>query len=170
MNTMTLQWIRDGHRPRLLRIFMVLVMAGISSVAPAETQSEIRAKIQRLENEIEVLKKKLSAPAPAAVPIQTDVVDMPLTAEGAILCGSPLRIKEAYSAVIAGDEKWLKSLDCISAKAGLSVIVIERNTLGWQVRLRLPNGDGVTLWGDRLQFRSPAGEYLNDYGRPIPKS
>ena len=37
--------------------------------------------------------------------------------------------------MLARDRKWLQVLNCIQAKAGLKVTVIERNSLGWQVRV-----------------------------------
>lgn len=88
--------------------------------------------------------------------------DRVVTDENALLCTSPFRIKEAYSASVANDEKWLRSLNCVRARGGIPATVIERNSLGWQVRL-----EGVTMWGDRLQFRAPTGEYMDDFGKLI---
>lgn len=81
------------------------------------------------------------------------------TAEGAVLCASPLDIKEAVVAI--SDPSWLKSLNCLLAPAGLDVLKIEpienSRTEPWKVRLRLPSGAGVTLWGYIFAFTLPNG-------------
>lgn len=81
------------------------------------------------------------------------------TADGAVLCASPLDIKEAVAAM--SDPSWLKSLNCVIAPAGLDVIKIEpienSRTEPWKVRLRLPNGAGATLWGYIFSFTLPNG-------------
>jgi hypothetical protein len=81
------------------------------------------------------------------------------TADGAVLCASPLDIKEAVVAI--SDPSWLKSLNCLLAPAGLDVLKIEpienSRTEPWKVRLRLPSGAGVTLWGYIFAFTLPNG-------------
>ena len=86
------------------------------------------------------------------------------TAANALLCASPLTIKDAYQAVLASDRKWLQELNCIQAKAGLKVTVIERNSLGWQVRvnaadnsIKLPQTEHTaTIGGAEWTARPPA--------------
>ena len=85
------------------------------------------------------------------------------TAANALLCASPLTIKEAYQATIAGDRKWLQKLNCIQAKAGLQVTVIERNPLGWRVRVNvsdqgteLPQAEHTALIG-RAERKAEVG-------------
>lgn len=94
-------------------------------------------------------------------------VETPVTVAHAVLCLFPFSLKEASLAVEAKDDKWLESLNCIIANEGIPVVVIERNSLGWQVRLRPPGGEGSTLWGTRLDFKAPTGEPLDDSLRPI---
>jgi hypothetical protein len=59
------------------------------------------------------------------------------TAANALLCVSPLAIGDAYQAVLAGDRKWLRELNCIQAQAGLKVTVVERSSRGWRVRVNV---------------------------------
>jgi hypothetical protein len=84
------------------------------------------------------------------------------TAANALLCASPLTIKDAYQAVLASDRKWLQELNCIQAKAGLKVTVIERNSLGWQVRvntadnsIKLPQTEHTATIG-RAEWKAQA--------------
>jgi hypothetical protein len=75
-----------------------------------------------------------------------------LTGEGALLCVSPFNLKEAGAAYMVENQNWLNSLGCIHAKAGIPVLVIERNSLGWQVRLMPPGKEGITVWGNGSRF------------------
>jgi hypothetical protein len=73
---------------------------------------------------------------------------------------SPDHLKEAAVAKTAQDPKWLEGLGCISAKGGIPVVIIERESFGWQVRLRPPGQEGMTVWGRRFDFRSFDGAYV----------
>lgn len=75
-----------------------------------------------------------------------------VTRSDAVLCVSPFSLKEAHVAANTRDEKWLKSLGCIIARAGISAVLIETNSLGRKARLRLPSGEGVTVWGYGGEF------------------
>lgn len=90
-----------------------------------------------------------------------------LTSNQAILCLYASDLKEASSAVIAGDENWLKELNCIFAKDKLTVRLIEPTWLGdakdgrpWKVRVTLPEGRGLTMWGRAYAFTFPDGRKI----------
>lgn len=78
------------------------------------------------------------------------------------LCVNAFNLKEAWTAAAAGDQKWIQSLNCVTLPAGLSVLRIQPYvssfTEAWQVRVRLPSGEGVTLWGHHPSFTLPNGE------------
>ena len=80
----------------------------------------------------------------------------------AILCMYPFNLKEAAAAV--SDAKWLRSLNCFSLPVGLPVIRIQPDissfTEPWQVRVQLPSGEGVTLWGYHFAFTKPNGDVV----------
>lgn len=146
----------------------------ISSVnmAAAQSEAEIRAKISRLKAEIEALEKQLPKPKPSRVDLAMANYKRPIeegqTGDYALLCTSPLAFNDAHAAIQSRDEGWLKSLGCITARSGIPIRVIERNSLGWKVRLQPPGGEGVTLWAySALSLRGPSGETLDYDGRPI---
>ena len=86
------------------------------------------------------------------------------TSSIAVLCVNPFNLKEALTAVTASDNKWLQSLNCISLPAGLSAIRIQPDisslTEPWQVRVKLPSGEGATLWGYHFSFTHPNGDKI----------
>src|SRR5438034_1152686 len=61
-----------------------------------------------------------------------------VTRAGAVLCVSPFSLVEAGAA----------------ASNGIPVLLIDDNSLGMKARLRLPNGEGATLWGKGGEFVS----------------
>src|SRR4051794_10533634 len=107
------------------RVFVTIFAITCSVHARAQTESQIRAKIDRLEAEIGALKRKLPQGGPEVAAITASK-----TRDGAILCLSPASIKDAYQAAIAADTSWLKSLNCVSARGGIPITVLERNSLG----------------------------------------
>lgn len=111
----------------------------------------------------------MGALASSASDASDSVVEKVVTRDGAVVCAFPFNLKEAYQAVIADDSQWLKSMACGAIRGGIAVTVIDRHKDAWQVRLHPPDSNGLTVWGSRLEFRTPDGDYLDDYGRPIRK-
>lgn len=70
-------------------------------------------------------------------------------------CLLPGSLDDAWAAMKAGDDTWLKSLNCLVVKPHLKVVFISTlsgNTYAYEphdiVKLRVivPSGEGVTLW------------------------
>lgn len=79
-----------------------------------------------------------------------------VTDNGGMLCQSFTDLPEAAKAF--RDERWLLSLHCRLAGNGLPVIKIEElNSTEyfnpWKVRLLLPDGQGITVWGPAFSFK-----------------
>jgi hypothetical protein len=81
-----------------------------------------------------------------------------------ILCTSPFKLNEAMKAASVADDAWLRSLGCMSAKGDLPVMLISSNMTDWlqpwQVRVKLPDGSGITLWGNWFSFKRANGKPL----------
>lgn len=89
-----------------------------------------------------------------------------LTSDFTILCRQAYDLAEARKA--AGDSSWMREIGCIVAKPGLKVIKIEPDNLfdrgPWRVRVEFPDGPGgLTMWGERYQFRFTNGSRVG-YG------
>jgi hypothetical protein len=78
-----------------------------------------------------------------------------VTQPGALVCASPFQLQEARSA--RNDPKWLESLGCTIARAGISATWIDENSLGIKLRLHPLTSADVTVWGQsRYEFMAPA--------------
>jgi hypothetical protein len=84
------------------------------------------------------------------------------TSSVAVLCVNPFNLKEALTAVVASDYKWIQSLNCLSLPVGLPVLRVQPDissfTEPWQVRVQLPSGEAATLWGYHFSFTKPNGD------------
>jgi hypothetical protein len=93
-----------------------------------------------------------------------------ITRSSSLLCASPHRVADATEAVIRGEYGRLAEFDCHFARPGLPAIrtgdpgPLRANPV-WQVRLRLRDGDGVTLWGNYYAFSALDGAPLDAEGR-----
>lgn len=78
-----------------------------------------------------------------------------ITNDGALICKFEFQLKEATQAIISGDDKWLKELECMKTRGGLKAIKIypEGNKGGnWKMRIFNTKGDGFTVWGSYHDF------------------
>jgi hypothetical protein len=84
------------------------------------------------------------------------------TSNIAVLCENPFNLKEATTAF--SDSAWLQSLNCVRVPEGTAVLRIHPDISSfsepWQVRLQLPSGKGVTLWGYYFSFTRPNGDKI----------
>ncbi len=108
----------------------------------------------------------------SSVAVSAPIPEKMLTDSSAILCIYPSSLQEATKAVISSDDRWLKSLGCVLAETDLEAALISSPFTTdwdrpWQVRVKLPSGDGVTLWGDRTSFKQLNGRPLMELLRKM---
>ena len=89
-----------------------------------------------------------------------------LTANGGVLCFSPINLREGIVAARRGDERGTRELGCMITRAGIRAVRIAPTApLGddWQVRLFVDALPAITVWGEAWSFTAMDGKKLWPY-------
>jgi hypothetical protein len=121
-------------------------------------------------------KPQESTAEPKQVALQVPAIDPNsiVTRAGSLLCVEPYSFREAWQAIGQNDTKWLHTLGCVNAVAGIPVTLIETSSIKhpsieWKVRVRTPATDGMTLYGLQSGFQTADGRSLSHDGTPMAK-
>jgi hypothetical protein len=103
----------------------------------------------------------------SAAPKHDLYADRFVTGKLAVFCASPDSLNDAVRALKYLDKKWMTELGCVLlAKEGTEVIKLTPPRITdrghWRVRLKAPDGTGVTVYTDSIYLNWPDGENVYD--------